>query len=94
MNEPKNTDFFPKIDEQDETLVAPEIYQPYIDSEEDLLHEKRLNEIESQIDEKFGVSTDDDLGELPYDAEADRKRWDELEKDFDRVFDKAERLKS
>ncbi len=94
MNEPKDTDFFPKIDEQDETVVAPEIYQPYIDSEEDLLHEKRLNEIESQIDEKFSVSTDDDLGELPYDAEADRKRWDELEKDFDRVFDKAERLKS
>ncbi len=94
MNEPKKTDSFPKIDEQDEILVAPEIYQPYVDSEEDLLHEKRLNEIEAQIDEKFGVSTDDDLGELPYDAEADRKRWDELEEDFDRVFNKAERLKS
>ena len=94
MSEPNDRDFFPKIDEQYQTLVAPEIYQPYVDSEEDLLHEKRLNEIEAQIDEKFGVSTDDDLGELPYDAEADRKRWDELEKDFDRVFDKAERLKS
>lgn len=94
MNEPKDKDFFPKIDEQDETVVAPEIYQPYVDSEEDLLHEKRLNEIESQIDEKFGVSTDDDLGKLPYDAEADRKRWDKLEEDFDRVFDKAERLKT
>ncbi len=91
MNEPKNTDFFPKIDEQDKTLVAPEIYHLYIDSEEDLLHEKRLNEIEAQIDEKFGISTDEDLGELPYDAEADRKRWDELEKDFDRVFREAAR---
>jgi hypothetical protein len=29
------------------------------------------------------------LGELPFDDEADRKRWDELEKDFDRVFDEA-----
>ncbi len=94
MNEPKNTDFFPKIDENDEILVAPEIYQPYIDSEEDLLHEKRLSEIEAQIDEKFGVSTDADLGELPYDAEADRKRWDELEKDFDRVFEEAEKSHS
>ncbi len=94
MNEPKNTDFFPEIDEQDETLVAPEIYQPYVDSEEDLLHEKKLNEIEAQIDEKFGVSTDADLGELPYDAEADRKRWDELEKDFDRVFEEAEKSHS
>ncbi len=94
MNEPKDTDFFPKIDEQDETVVAPEIYQPYIDSEEDLLHEKRLNEIEAQIDEKFGISTDDDLGEMPFDAEADRKRWDELEKDFDRVFEEAEKSHS
>ncbi len=91
MNEPKNTDFFPKIDEQDVTVVAPEIYQPYVGTEEDLLHEKRLNEIEGQIDEKFGISTDEDLGELPYDAEADRKRWDELEKDFDRVFREAAR---
>ncbi|CAN5143449.1 hypothetical protein BH20ACI1_BH20ACI1_19420 [soil metagenome] len=94
MNEPKNTDFFPQIDEQDKTLVAPEIYRSFVDSEEDLLHEKRLNEIEAQIDEKFGVSTDADLGELPYDAEADRKRWDELEKDFDRVFEEAEKSHS
>ena len=94
MSEPNDRDFFPQIDEQDETVVAPELYQPYVDSEEDILHEKRLNEIEAQIDEKFGISTDDDLGELPYDAEADRKRWDELEEDFDRVFDKAEQLKS
>ena len=94
MSEPNDRDFFPQIDEQYQTLVAPEIYQPYVDTEEDFLHEERLHEIEAQIDEKFGVSTDDDLGELPYDAEADRKRWDELEKDFDRVFDKAERLKS
>ncbi len=91
MNEPKNTDFFPKIDEQDVTVVAPEIYQPYVGTEEDLLHEKRLNEIEGQIDEKFGISTGEDLGELPYDAEADRKRWDELEEDFDRVFREAAR---
>lgn len=94
MNESKNADFLPEIDEQDETLVAPEIYHSFVDSEEDLLHEKRLNEIEAQIDEKFGVSTDADLGELPFDAEADRKRWDELEKDFDRLFEKAEKSHS
>ncbi len=94
MNEPKNTDFLPEIDEQDKTLAAPEIYQPYVETGEDLLHDKRLNEIETQIDEKFGASTDDDLGELPFDAEVDRKRWNELEEDFDRVFDKAERLKT
>ncbi len=50
---------------------------------------KRVHEIEAQINEKFGAASDDDLGELPFDAEADRKRWDELEKDFDRIFDEA-----
>ena len=92
MNEPKNTDFFPEIDAQDEMLVAPEIYQPYQDTEEDILHEERLKNLEAQLGEKFGSQIpDDELGELLYDAEADRKRWDELEKDFDRVFDEAEK---
>ncbi len=93
MNEPKHTDFFPEIDERDAHLVAPETYQPYQETEEDRLHEERLKEIEAQIDEKFGAASDDEeLGELPYDEEADRKRWDELEKDFDRVFDEAKKL--
>ena len=92
MNEQKNTDFFPEIAVQDEAFVAPEIYEPYQDTEEDILHEERLKNLEAQLDEKFGSQIpDDDLGELPYDAEADRKRWDELEKDFDRVFDEAEK---
>ena len=92
MNEQKNIDFFPEIDERDETFVAPEIYQPYQDTEEDILHEERLKNLEAQINEKLGSQIpDDELGELPYDAEADRKRWDELEKDFDRVFDEAEK---
>lgn len=89
MNEPKNTDFFPEIDDRDAHLVAPDIYQPYQETEEDILHEKRLKEFEAQPGEKFGEVSDDDLGELPYDAEADRKRWNELEKDFDRLFDEA-----
>jgi hypothetical protein len=92
MNEPRNTDFFPKIDERDAHLVAPDTYQPYQDTEEDLLHEQHLKEIEAEINEKSGAASDEDLGELPYDAEADRKRWDELEKDFDRVFDEAKKL--
>ena len=92
MNEPKNTDFFPEIDERDETFVAPEIYQPYQDTEEDILHEERLKNLEAQLSEKLGSQIpDDELGELPYDADADRKRWEELEKDFDRVFDEAEK---
>ncbi len=87
MNEPKNTDFFPETRERDAHLVAPETYQPYQETDEDHLHEERLKEIEANIDEKFGAAAgDEDLGELPYDDEADRKRWDELEKDFDRVF--------
>ncbi len=90
MNEPKNTDFFPEIDAQDEIFVA--LYQPYQDTEEDILHEEYLKNLEAQLGEKFGSQIpDDDLGELPYDAEADRKRWDELERDFDRVFDEAEK---
>ncbi len=49
-------------------------------------------EIEAEINEKFGApESNDELGELPYDAEADRKRWDELEKDFDRIFEDAAR---
>ena len=92
MNEPKNTDFFPENGEKDGSHFAPEIYHSFVDSEENILHEERLKEIEAQLDEKFGTpASDDDLGELPYDAEADRKRWDKLEKDFDRVFEDAVR---
>ena len=92
MNTPKKTDFIPEIAPQDAHLVAPDTYQPYKDDEEDRLHEERLKEIEAQINEKFGFpESDDDPGELPYDAEADRKRWMELEKDFDRVFDEAKK---
>jgi hypothetical protein len=91
MNTTKNTDFFPEINERDAHLVAPDIYQPYQDTEEDFLHEKHLNEVEAQINEKLGAVSEDDLGELPFDEEADRKRWDELEKEFDRVFDEAKK---
>lgn len=93
MSEPKNTDFFPEIDERDAHLLAPDTYQPYQETEEDRLHEEKLRELEAQLDEKFGAvgSDDEELGELPYDDEADRKRWDELEKDFDRVFEDAAR---
>ena len=94
MNEPKNTDFFPVIIERDAHLVAPEMFEPYQETDEERLHEMRLREIEAQIDEKLGVDSsveDDELGELPYDAEADRKRWDTLEKDFERLFEDAAR---
>lgn len=92
MNEHKNTDFFPEISEEDAHLVAPEIYQPYQETEEDRIHEELLKEIDAKIDEKFGAAADEDLGELPYDAEADGKRWDALEKDFERLFDEAEKI--
>ena len=92
MNTPGKTDFIPEIAPQDAHFVAPDTYQPYRDDEEDRLHEQRLKEIEAQLNEKFGASeSDDELGELPFDAEADRKRWDELEKDFDRLFEDAAR---
>ena len=92
MNTPKKTDFFPEISEHDAPFVAPDIYEPYQETEEDFLHEKRLRELEAEINEKLGLAaTDDELGELHYDAEADRKRWDELEKDFDRIFEDAAR---
>ena len=81
MNEPKNTDFFPEIDERDETFVAPEIYQPYQDTEEDILHEERLKNLEAQIDEKFGLQIpNDELGELPYDAERRPKKMGRIRK--------------
>lgn len=95
MNTPRKTDFFPEIDERDAHLVAPDIYEPYQDTEEDRLHEEYLKDLRARLDEKFGATSpaDDELGELPYDAEADRKRWDELEKDFDRLFDEAAKNK-
>jgi hypothetical protein len=92
MNMPKKTDFIPEIAPQDAHLVAPDTYQLYEDDEEDRLHEQHLKKIEAEINEKFGApEPNEELGELPYDAEADRKRWDELEKDFDRVFLNAAR---
>jgi len=92
MNEQKNTDFFPQIDEKDVHLVAPDTYQPYQETEEDLLHDERLKEIEASLNEQLNISSgDDDLGELPFDEEADRQRWDALEKDFDRIFEDAAR---
>lgn len=91
MNEPKNKDFFPETDERDAHLAAPDSYEPYQDTEEDRLHEERLKEVEAVINQKLNADLDGDLGELPYDEEADRRRWGELEKDFDRIFDKTER---
>lgn len=94
MNTTKKTDFFPEINERDAHLVAPDIHEPYQDTEEDFLHEKRLKEVEARINERLGATSEEDLGELPFDEEADRKRWDELEKDFDRVFDEAKKINS
>lgn len=91
MNTNRKTDFFPETDERDASLVAPDTYRPFQDTEEDLIHEQRLKEIEAESDAQTGLTSDHDLGELPYDAEADRKRWDELEKDFDRIFEEAEK---
>ena len=81
MNEPKNTDFFPATDAQ-----LKELSVSYQDTEEDLLHDEYLRELETQIFENSATVIEDELGELPFDEKADRKRWDELEKDFDRVF--------
>ena len=93
MNEPKKPNFFPEIDERDAHLTAPDIYEPYQDTEEDLFYEERLKEIEAKIDEKLGAGdSDEDLGELPFDEQADRKRWDELEQEFDRVFNEAKNI--
>lgn len=82
MNEPKKTDFFPETVEKLTDLI-------YQDTEEDLRHEEYLRELEAEIFENSDAISEDDLGELPYNQEADRQRWDELEKDFDRVFDEA-----
>lgn len=87
MNESKKTDFFPATNEQ-----LAELSVSYQDTEEDLRREEYLRELEAQINENSDAAIEDDLGELPYDEEADRKRWDELEKDFDRVFEEAKEL--
>jgi hypothetical protein len=91
MNEQKNTDFFPEIDERYAPFLAPEIPQGYEETEEDRRMEARLKELSMQSGESSSDDDSTEWGELPYDAEADRKRWDELEKDFDRVFEDAAR---
>ena len=48
--------------------------------------------LEAIIFENSDATLETELGELPYDEAADQKRWDELEKDFDRVFDEAKNI--
>ena len=88
----KKSDFFPEIDNSYADLVAPDIYELYQDTEEDLSHEERLTEIEATINEKLSTVAGHDLGELPFDEEADRKKWDQLEKEFDYVFNEAKNI--
>ena len=85
MNEPNKTDFFPVTDEQLKDLNVS-----YQDTEEDFRHEEYLRKLEAEIFGNSDASPEVELGELPFDEKADRQRWDELEKDFDRVFDEAE----
>lgn len=85
MNEPRKPDFFSETVEKLTDLT-------YQNTEEDLRHEEYLCELQATIFDNSDASLDDDLGELPFDEEADRQRWDELEKDFDRVFDEAKGL--
>lgn len=87
MNEPKKTDFFPAGDEQLAELTAS-----YQDTEEDLRHEEDLMKLEAIIFENSDTALETELGELRYNQEADRKRWNELEQEFDRAFDEAKRL--
>ena len=87
MNEPTKDDFFGSIAPDEEHLAAPEIYQGYQNSDEDRLHETRLKKLLAQIDEENGDTPQ--WGELPFDEQDDNKRWAELEKDFERVFEKA-----
>lgn len=89
MNEPKKPDFFPEINDNHTNLVAPNRYAPYQDTEEDRQQDERLREIEAIIKEKDGVAFEEELGELPFDEEADVQRWNELEKEFDYVFNEA-----
>ncbi|MEP6904084.1 MAG: hypothetical protein ABJA66_20360 [Actinomycetota bacterium] len=41
--------------------------------------------------ENSDATLEDKLGELPFDEKDDWKRWDELEKDFDCIFEPATR---
>lgn len=87
MTEPNKTDFFPMSDEQLKDLNVS-----YQETEEDFRHDDYLRKLEATIFENSDAATDDELGELPFDEEADRQRWDKLEKDFDLVFDEAKEL--
>jgi hypothetical protein len=82
INESKKSDFFPISREQLKKLT-------YQGTEEDLLHEKYVRELEAEIHENSDADLENNLGELPFDEEADRKRWENLEKDFDRIFEDA-----
>lgn len=92
MNKLKTTDFFPDVEAPDAPFAATEIFEPYRETDADLAHEKSLQKLRANIDEKLGKTPADNFGELPFNADADRKRWDELEKNFDRLFDETEQL--
>lgn len=87
INESKKSDFFPASEVQLKDLTVS-----YQDTEEDISHEAYLRELEAVIFEDSNAKSDDELGELPYNEDADRQRWDELEQDFDRIFDEAKNI--
>lgn len=84
INEPSKNDFFPVADEQ-----LAELSVSYQDTEEDLHHQEYLKKLEIKINKNSNTTLEEELGELAYDEKADLKRWDKLEKDFDRVFNEA-----
>lgn len=86
MNKAQTADFFPIIDEEHSLLVAPNIYQVYRETDEDFRHEELLKNVELKLNEERLTDSKEEWGDFPYDAESDHQRWDQLEKDFDQVF--------
>lgn len=86
MNELNLSDFFPDPDPQ---AVAPDIYEPDRETEEDRRHEELLAEFEAKIDDRSGIALAEEPGELPFDEESDLRRWNKLEKEFEEVFVEA-----
>ena len=83
-------DFFPTVDWQDRDLHTFDAATVYADSDEDRFHSLRLQQLTDELEEQ--ERSDDNRLEssaLPFNAEADQQRWNELEAEFERSFDRA-----
>lgn len=85
-------DFFPEINEIYDHLVVPHEPVFYQETEDDRLREEDMSPREANISGPNTITPGDDWGDLPFDAAADQQRWNELEAEFNSIFDAGQQI--